>query len=463
MKKKKISVNIDLLSSMLDIPVFLISSKSGEGVPVLISFIAKKNILLSGFSCSNKDLHDIAEKTVSACFTHESYSENVLEKADRFLSERRFSVLVFVLVAFTAFAMVLGFPGTVLKSSVENLFEILSKYISSVLYEFGVSETIISLINDGIISGMSSVLSFLPQLALIFALTSFLEDSGYLSRIAFILDKPMRKIGLSGHSVIPILLGFGCSVPAIMASKSNRSEKEQLKTISFLPFIPCGAKLPTYFMFAETMFPEFPLFAILLIYCFSIFTGVLYMKITSVNSNSGFVLELPPYRIPSLNSIFKNTIYRCRSFVVKISKVILIVSVAVWFISYFTPEFTKATSIDNSIIALLGKYPEPYFAPIGFTKEILVAAIFGLFAKESALSVLNILSFGNISGIFDFGSSVSFLIFFTLYSPCFAALSTVKEEFGIKKAAGIFIFQTAFAYISSFVFYKFYLLITEIF
>lgn len=463
MLKKKISVDTDLLSSMLKIPVFLISSKSGEGINELLSFVENFCIKKSDFMCSEKERRHIADKTVKSCFSFCDPSKNKYSKIDRFLTESRVSVLVFIMLAITIFIFVFGFPGIVLKAAMENALTFLSETISGLLIKARVSETVISLLTDGIISGISSILCFLPQLALIFAFSSVLEDSGYLARIAFVLDKFMRNIGLGGHSVIPVLLGFGCSVPAIMAAKSSHSEKDQLRTVSFLPFVPCGAKLPVYLFLAETIFPGFPLSAVFSVYTISLITGVLFLKFTSKNSDSDFILELPQYRFPSLKSVLKSTARRCHSFISKISTIILISSVIIWFTSYFTPEFEKAQNIEQSIIAVFGKCIEPLFSPMGLSWKALTALIFGLAAKESALSVLNILSSENISAVFNFGSAVSFLIFFTFYSPCFASLSTIKEKYGIKKAAEIFVFQTAFAYIFSFVFYQFYLFITNIF
>lgn len=451
-------VNLAALEKELGFPAFLISAKSGEGVGGLAAAVLRTAGgagLLPGAPLPERERHKAAEEIARSCFTFEEKGKGVLEKLDRFLTESRFAVLVCLLLVLIMFLVVFGFPGTVLKSAVDLAFEKLQGAAGAALSAFGASGWATSLLVDGVIGGFGSVISFLPQTALMFFIISFLEDSGYMARAAFVSDKALRRFGLGGRSIIPVLMGFGCTVPAVLAAKSNPSQRERLLTVSALPFIQCSAKLPLYLLFAAELFPKHRAGAVAGIYLIGIAFALIYCYLNKQNESAGFVLEIPPCRMPSLRSIIKSTAYKCEGFVFKAGTVVLAANVAVWVLSFFGPGFRPAESPAESLLGILGRFIAPIFAPLGIGWEGVVPLFCGLAAKEAGLSALLLLSGGNIGNVFSPAQALSFLLFFIFYSPCFAALGAIKEELGAKTAFKIFFFQTALAYGISFVFYQF--------
>ncbi len=457
LRKSDGSVNLFMLKKSLGIPAFLVSAKSGEGINGLVSAAIKAAESAGTEPCvplPERERHEVADKLASQCFTRKKNSAGLLEKVDVFLTESRFSVLVCIMLLLIMFVTAFGYPGTLLKNTVDVLFKKFSTAVLALLNMLKVKNWLCSLIIDGIIGGFGSVMSFLPQTGLMFLIISFLEDSGYMARAAFVSDHALRRFGLSGRSIIPLLMGFGCTVPAVLATKSNTSEKERLLTISILPFIQCSAKLPLYLFFAAELFPRHRSVAVAGVYTLGIVFAVFYCMLNGPKQNTSFVLEIPPCRIPSLQSIIKSTIYKCQGFVAKSGTIVVGANIAVWFFSYFSPDFSVAKSLDESLLGAIGQFISPVFLPIGLEWREIIPIFCGLAAKEAAFSALVLLSDGNIGNLFSQTQAISFLIFFILYSPCFAALAAIKQELGIKKAVWVFLFQTAIAYCSSFVFYQ---------
>ncbi len=456
LSKRGGKVNLPSLTKELGSPAFLISAKSGEGINRLVS--AAKSAIGSVSPAAAflpaKERHEAASDIVKNCFVYKERNTGFLEKLDSFLTENRFSVLVCILLVLIMFLIVFGFPGILLKNAAELFFEKLSNAVDEFFSLIHVSSWLRSLVINGIIGGFGSVISFLPQTSLMFLIISFLEDSGYMARAAFVSDKSLRKLGLGGRSIIPVLMGFGCTVPAVLAAKSNPSEKERLLTVSALPFISCSAKLPLYLLFAAELFPKNRAAAVVGIYLLGIFFAVIYCFINKPKQTSGFLLEIPPCRVPSLRSIFKITLNKCQSFVVKAGTVVVAANIVVWVLSYFRSDFSPANNVEESLLGFVGQFIAPAFAPLGFGWKGVVPLFCGLAAKEAGLSALVLLSEGELSSIFSKAQAISFLLFFILYSPCFAALAAIKQELGTKKAVWTFLFQTALAYAVSFVFYQ---------
>ena len=304
----------------------------------------------------------------------------------------------------------------------------------------------------------------MPIIVTLYFFLSILEDSGYMTRIAFIMDKPLSKIGLSGKSIVPILLGFGCSVPAILSIRTIQSKRERDLSLMLVPFISCSAKIPIYAIFVSIFFKENPALAMTALYGIGIIIGIIITAVTSKKEKNGegtFIMELPKYRIPSL----KNTWYlmwsKTKEFLIKSFSVIFIASLIIWFLKSFNSELIYVPE-RQSMLAMIGKKISCIFKPLGFSDwRIVTSIIVGISAKEAILSTLSVLTNSNptvlpvvLENIFTRSSAISFLIFILLYTPCIATIGIIKKEFGIKKATKIVINQFFIAYIISFFIYK---------
>ncbi len=349
--------------------------------------------------------------------------------------------------------------GDTLSEILQHGIDVVSNYILIYLNKMNSGIVIESLIIDGILKGIGAVLSFLPIIVTLYLCLSILEDSGYMTRIAFIMDKLFKKIGLSGRSIVPILLGFGCSVPAILSIRTIESEKEKNLALNLVPFISCSAKIPIYGIFVQMFFKENQALAMLGLYLIGILIGIVVticikMK-TNNKSENLFLLELPNYRMPSLKNTWHLMWNKISDFLSKSFTIIFFTSMIIWFLKSFDLSLCWVTE-DKSMLAMISKKMLPLFTPIGFKDwKIITACITGISAKESILSTLTILSNTNIESIvaeiFTIESAISFMIFTLLYTPCIAALGVIKKEFGIKKAINIGINQLFIAYIISFI------------
>lgn len=448
-----ISVDVESLSSAVGVPVFLISAKKKENIDTLIS--AAKTVLEKPQSCflsiSSLERRKESAFLTEKFFRHTSVSTKSKSK-ESFLS----AFLLFVLIPLV---FLLKF---VLKNYLDMIFERFLIHFSFLLNYLDVSPMLCSLLKEGIISGIFSAFSFVPDLFFLFFLISFLEESGYMARFAFFSDFIFKKFGLSGRSAIPLLLGFGCSVPAIYAAKSSDSEESRSRTLSMLMFAPCSAKLPLSVLICETIFPKFSFCVFLLIYGFVILLGALFSLIKNRYKKSGFVLEIPSVRFPSVKSTLKTSLRRLDSFITKAGVIIVLTNVLIWVLKNFSPFLEPVSLPNESALSAFGAFLSPVFTPSGIPFEGAVALFCGLFAKESALFALLALS-DNIPSLFSPVSAVSFLLFFLIYSPCTASLLAIRHEFGAKKAAWFFLRQTAIAYLISFSFYQFALLVQNIF
>lgn len=362
---------------------------------------------------------------------------------DRILTGKYTGIPCFIGIMALVFVMTFNFIGTFLSDIMSYGVDYLIGIIDGGLSAFGINSVVQSLVVDGICNGVGSVLSFLPIIVTLFLFLSILEDTGYMARVAFIMDKLLRKIGLSGRSLVPMLIGFGCSVPAIMATRTLSSERDRRMTIFLTPFMSCSAKLPIYALFTTAFFPRnMRALVMVFLYMFGLMCGVLYALVLKKSRFNGepvpFVMELPNYRIPSAKSVAFLIWEKAKGFIQKAFTIILLASIVIWFLQTFDVRFNIADSPDSSMLAHIGGFIAPVFEPLGFGDwRVSTALITGLTAKESVVSTLTVLLGGDISGLstlFTPFTAFVFLVFTLLYTPCVAAIATVRREIGAKSA-----------------------------
>ncbi len=380
---------------------------------------------------------------------------------DKILTGKYTGIPCFIGIMALVFVMTFNFIGTFLSDVMSSCVDYIIGLIDGRLTAMGINEVVHSLVVDGICNGVGSVLSFLPVIVTLFLFLSILEDTGYMARVAFIMDKLLRKIGLSGRSFVPMLIGFGCSVPAIMATRTLSSERDRRMTIFLTPFMSCSAKLPIYALFTTAFFPKnMRALVMILLYLFGIACGVIYALVLKKRKYNGepvpFVMELPNYRIPSAKSVAFLIWDKAKGFIQKAFTIILLAAIIIWFLQTFDLKFNIADSPDSSILAHIGGFIAPIFKPLGFGDwRVSTALITGLTAKESVVSTLTVLLGGDISGLntlFTPFTAFVFLVFTLLYTPCIAAIATVRREIGGKSAAiATVLGQCAIAWIIAFI------------
>ena len=342
------------------------------------------------------------------------------------------------------FIMTFSWIGAWLSDGMTVLVDACISWLDAGLSALQINPVVHSLVVDGIANGVGSVLSFLPTLVTLFFFLSILEDTGYMARVAFIMDRPLRKLGLSGRSFVPMLVGFGCSVPAIMATRTLSSERDRRMTILLTPFMSCSAKLPIYTMMISAFFTRrYRALVMIGLYLFGILCGILYAVILKVSRFKGepvpFVMELPNYRLPSAKSVVHLIWEKAKGFIQKAFTIIFAASIVIWFLQTFDARFNVVSMPESSLLAALGSIFAPLFAPLGFADwRVSTALITGFTAKESVVSTLTLLLGGEVSSIgtlFTPFTAVVFLVFVLLYTPCVAAIATVTREMGSTRAA----------------------------
>jgi ferrous iron transport protein B len=392
-----------------------------------------------------------------------------LRKLDAVLTHKIFAVPIFFLIMFAVFTLAFGPPGQALKGAFGYLYD---KFVVGggglLLEKIGVSPLLLGLLRDGILKGVGSVLSFLPEIALLFAALSILEDSGYMARAAFISDRIFRRFGLSGKSFIPMLMGFGCNAPAIIATRTLENQKQRRVTMAVIPFMSCGARLPVYAVFATAFFPDSVPLVVFSLYFLGIAVAALSAVILKkvIKGESGdFLMELPEYRIPSLKNMSVNTLERLKDFVFRAGTLIAVSCAAVWFLQNFTPELRPTADAGESLLSYIGRIFTFIFRPLGFDDwRAATALLIGLTAKEAVLGTLEVLFnlSGNpsaLSAVFSPASAYSFMVFTLLYTPCVAALSALKRE--MKSGAyfaAVVVYQLVAAWLAAFIIYRISLL-----
>lgn len=389
---------------------------------------------------------------------HESREHKRSQAIDKVLTGKYTAIPMFLVIMGVIFWLTFSVIGKALSNLMDIGIGWLIEVCDKGLTMYGLNPIVHSLLIDGAFSGVGSVLSFLPVIVVLFFFLSILEDSGYMARIAFIMDKPLRKIGLSGRSFVPMLIAFGCSVPAIMSTRTLPSNRDRKMTIALTPFMSCSAKLPIYALLTAAFFPKHGPIVIISLYLLGIIVGILFafiLKSTKFKGNPvPFVMELPNYRMPGLKSVFKLIGDKAKDFITRAFTIIFIASIIIWFLQSFDLRLNPVTDSSNSLLAILGSLIAPIFAPLGFGDwRISTALITGFTAKESVVSTLTVLLGGNteaLGTLFKPFTAFVFLVFTLLYTPCIAAIASVKRELGKKWAIQIVIMQCVIAWLAAF-------------
>ena len=391
---------------------------------------------------------------------HESKEHRRSMKMDRILTGKYTALPVFFAVMFLVFYLTFNVIGQGLSDLLSLGIDKLTTLVDWALGEYGINPVVHSLIIDGIFAGVGSVLSFLPIIVTLFFFLSILEDTGYMARVAFVMDKLLRKIGLSGRSFVPMLIGFGCSVPAIMATRTVSSDRDRKMTILLTPYMSCSAKIPIYAVFAAAFFPDNSALAMIGLYVTGIIVGILVALILKNTAFRGqpvpFVMELPNYRMPSAKSVGLLLWEKARDFLERAFTIIFMATIIIWFLQTFDTRLNVVADSANSLLAMVGQWIAPIFAPLGFADwRMVTALISGFTAKEAVVSTLAVLLNtsmaelgGALNSVFTPLSAVSFLVFTLLYTPCVAAVATIKRELGSGlKTLGVVLMQCAVAWV----------------
>ena len=419
--------------------------------------------------------YNFIEKVCGECVVKakESREHRRSMQIDKVLTHRIFAIPLFIAIMGLVFFLTFNVVGAFLSNVMSYAIDGLTLLADRALTAYGINPVVHSLVIDGIFAGVGSVVSFLPLIVTLFFFLSILEDSGYMARVAFVMDKLLRKIGLSGRSFVPMLVGFGCSVPAIMATRTLSSNRDRKMTILLTPFMSCSAKIPIYTLFAAAFFPGHELLVMLALYFGGILVGILValvLKNTAFKGNPvPFVMELPNYRFPSAKSVVLLMWEKAKDFLTRAFTVIFMATVIIWFMQTFDTRLNVVENSADSILAALGRLVSPIFAPLGFGDwRMVTALVSGFTAKEAVVS-----TFGVVLGVsteqlgialhslFTTASAASFLAFCLLYTPCVAAVSTIKTELKSGwKTVGIVFAQCLVAWLAAFMVYHVGLLLT---
>ena len=378
-------------------------------------------------------------------------------QADKILTGKYTAIPIFIGVMFLIFFLTFHVIGAFLSDLLALGIDKLTALTDAALTAYGLNPVVQSLIIDGIFEGVGSVLSFLPVIVTLFFFLSILEDTGYMARVAFVMDKLLRRIGLSGKSIVPMLIGFGCTVPAVMATRTLPSERDRTMTILLTPFMSCSAKIPIYGFFSAAFFPQHAALVMIALYVFGIIMGILAALVLEKTAFRGrpvpFVMELPNYRLPSVKSVALLLWEKAKDFLERAFTVIFLATIVIWFLQSFDARLNVVDSSADSLLAMVGQLLAPIFAPLGFADwRCATALISGFIAKESVVSTLEILlGTSALSALFTTKSAVSFLVFTLLYTPCVAAIAAIRREVGSPVRAGIIaLSQCCVAYLAAF-------------
>ena len=410
-------------------------------------------------------IENVCEKTVVKC--RESKERARSEAIDRVVTNKYLALPLFFGIMLAIFYLTFNVIGAFLSDLLAAGIDSLTAAVDTALTAYGLNPVVHSLVIDGVFAGVGSVLSFLPIIVVLFFFLSILEDTGYMARVAFVMDQLLRKIGLSGRSIVPMLIGFGCSVPAIMSTRTLASERDRRMTILLTPFMSCSAKIPIYGVFTAAFFPRYAALVMIALYFTGILVGIIAAKLLGATAFRGnpvpFVMELPNYRFPSAKSVWQLCWDKAKDFLTRAFTIIFVATIIVWFLQTFDTRLNLVTDSANSLLATVGTVLAPLFAPLGFGDwRVSTALITGFIAKESVISTLGILTGAGtdvtveaLGSLFTTVTAASFLVFTLLYTPCVAAISAVKRELGSGwKASGVALSQCAVAWVVSFLVYR---------
>ena len=458
----KLAENDSLLLEQLDL---------SQNEKEILEHIRKQLEEESSFDCSAAIASDRFHSIINICRQtvkkpHESKERLRSQKIDQFLTGKYTGIPAFIGIMGIVFFLTFNVIGSFLQGILENGVSIVTNYVDTLLTQAQINVAFHSLIIDGIFNGVGTVLSFLPIIVTLFFFLSILEDSGYMARVAFIMDKLLRKIGLSGRSIVPMLIGFGCTVPGVMASRTLSSRRDRQMTIILTPFMSCSAKLPIYAFFTSVFFPGKGALVMIFLYVFGILTGIIFALILKGSLFKGepvpFVMELPNYRMPGAKNVCQLLWEKAKDFLQRAFTVIFVATIVIWFLQTFDLRFNIVTESKDSILAILAGYIAPIFNPLGFGDwRISTALISGFMAKESVISTLSIL-YGSTQSLLmslTTPAALSLLIFCLLYTPCIAAIAAIKRELNGKWALIVVFGQCLIAWLASFVVYHLILLV----
>lgn len=377
-------------------------------------------------------------------------------KIDDILTGKWTAIPCFIGIMMLVFILSFNVVGSYLQGLLENIINILALQAENLMSSYNISDSFKSLILEGVFQGVGSVLSFFPIVVTMFFFLSIMEDSGYVARVAFVMDKLLRRIGLSGRSIVPMLIGFGCTVPAVMATRTLPSKRDRYMTILLTPFISCSAKLPIYGYFANAFFPNHAGLIMIGIYLFGIIMAIIMAIIMKKTVFTGeavpFVMELPNYRMPSAKNVLRLLWDKAKDFITRAFSVILIATIVVWFLKRFDMHLNITADESESILATIANVLVPLFKPIGLGDwRIVTSLISGFLAKESVVSTLEVSFASGIKEALNQTSAITMLIFSLLYTPCVAAVAAMKRELGNKWAIGIVLWQCAIAWLVAFI------------
>ena len=403
-------------------------------------------------------IENAVAKNVVKC--HESIEHRRSVQIDRILTGKYTAIPVFLGIMFLIFYLTFNVIGEALSNWLSLGVDALTNLVDRGLTAYGINPVVKGLVVDGVLSGVGSVLSFIPIIIVLFFFLSMLEVSGYMARVAFIMDKLLRKLGLSGRSIVPMLIGFGCTVPGVMASRTLSSARDRKMTILLTPFMSCTAKLPIYAFFCEAFFPEHSALVMIGLYVFGIIMAIITALVLKKTAFRGepvpFVMELPNYRMPGLKNVAHLLWDKAKDFLQRAFTVIFIATIVIWFLQSFDMRFNLVSDSSQSILAMLSGIIAPVFLPLGFGDwRFTTALISGFMTKESVVSTLTVL-FGSAAALHEVltvSSALSLLVFCLLYTPCVAAIASVKRELGGKWAAAMVIGQCGIAWVASFAVY----------
>ncbi len=397
----------------------------------------------------------------------ESKEHKRSEKIDKVLTNKYLAIPMFLAIMMLIFYLTFGLIGAWLSDLLSLGIEQITDSCDKGLTAYGINPVVHSLIIDGVFAGVGSVLSFLPVIVVLFFFLSILEDSGYMARIAFVMDKLLRKIGLSGRSFVPMLIGFGCTVPAVMATRTLSSDRDRKMTIMLTPFISCSAKIPVYSVFAMAFFKDHAALVMMALYVTGIVVSILVALILKGTVFSGkpvpFVMELPNYRLPSVKSVLQLMWDKAKDFLQRAFTIIFVATIIIWFLQTFDTRLNVVMDSANSLLAVLGRWVAPIFTPLGFGDwRISTSLITGFTAKEAVVSTMSVLCGTSMSNLpqtlgsfFTPLSAVSFLVFTLLYTPCVAAIAAIRREMdSALQAVGIVIMQCVIAWLVAFGVYR---------
>ena len=467
-----------------DIPVRFAASKLAEGDSLILEQLAldeNEKEMLEHIVCQMETERGLDRAAAIAdmrfTFIEKVCQETVVKpreskehvrsvKIDRVLTGKYTALPCFAGIMAAVFFLTFHVIGASLQNVLEILIEKLTDIVDGALVAWGVNPVVHSLVIDGIFNGVGSVLSFLPIIVTLFFFLSILEDSGYMARVAFVMDKLLRKIGLSGRSIVPMLVGFGCTVPGVMASRTLPSERDRKMTILLTPFMSCSAKLPIYAFFTAAFFPKYGALVMVLLYFGGVLMAVLMAILMQGSLFQGeavpFVMELPNYRMPGAKNVGQLLWDKAKDFLQRAFTVIFVATIVIWFLQTFGTHLNVVEDSKNSILAVVSGYLAPIFGPLGFGDwRISTALLTGFMAKESVVSTLSVLfgSTAQLKGVLTPLSALSLLVFCLLYTPCVAAIASIKRELGIKWAAGVVISQCVIAWLAAFVVHGFAILL----